>query len=78
MVRPMQLEYVPKDNNWHSARRWRRSKHAEMIDKVNRERFNVFLASIKSQTSLYLMFRKPWSPNVNYFGFNGSVQALGS
>ena len=36
MVRPMQLEYVPKDNNWHSARRWRRPQHVEMIDKVNR------------------------------------------
>ena len=32
MVRPMQLEYVPKDNSWHTARRWRRPRHVEMID----------------------------------------------
>ena len=28
---------------------------------------------IRLQTGLYLIFRKPRSPNVSHFGFNGSV-----
>ena len=32
---------------------------------------------IEQQTGLYLVFRKPWSPNVKHLSFNGSFLVLG-
>ena len=55
MVRSMQFEYLPKDNSWHIARRWRRPRHDEMIEKVYKRGGNVFLAPIKVHINMLSM-----------------------
>ena len=77
MKRSMQFEYLPKDNSKRTARRWRRPRYVEMIDKVYKKGLQCVPSTKRGSYRLVkhdrLIFWKGWT---NHLPKNGGTYVL--